>query len=236
MRTIGVSPMEAIVLPRVAADDDDAAARLLRQPVRDRGRRRLLLDRARHPARHLCPAHARHHPDDRFLGDADQGAGVRRDDRPSPAVTRACRCGRMPRRSGSARPPPSSPRSSSSSCSTRCSRSSSLRSGGLMSDRRTAGGRAGRRRCGAARRIRHRSVRGLKNSSATQVVHDHLDLDVRSGEILGVVGGSGTGKSVLMRSIIGLQTPTAGEIEVFGDARHDRPTKDRGARSASAGA
>ncbi len=60
-------------------------------------------------------------------------------------------------------------------------------------------------------------VRGLRNSFGDQVIHDHLDLDVRRGEILGVVGGSGTGKSVLMRSIIGLQTPDAGEVEVFGE-------------------
>ena len=60
-------------------------------------------------------------------------------------------------------------------------------------------------------------VRGLRNSFGDQVVHEDLDLDVRPGEILGVVGGSGTGKSVLMRSIIGLQTPVAGEITVFGE-------------------
>ena len=64
-------------------------------------------------------------------------------------------------------------------------------------------------------------VRGLRNSFGEQVVHEGLDLDVRPGEILGVVGGSGTGKSVLMRSIIGLQEPDAGSIEVFGeDVRH----------------
>ena len=62
------------------------------------------------------------------------------------------------------------------------------------------------------------SVRNLKNSFDDQVVHDGLDLDVRRGEILGVVGGSGTGKSVLMRSIIGLQTPIEGEITVFGES------------------
>ncbi len=61
------------------------------------------------------------------------------------------------------------------------------------------------------------SVKGLKNAFGDSVVHDGLDLDVRRGEILGVVGGSGTGKSVLMRSIIGLQTPVAGEITVFGE-------------------
>ena len=60
-------------------------------------------------------------------------------------------------------------------------------------------------------------VRGLRNSFGEQVIHDGLDLDVRKGEILGVVGGSGTGKSVLMRTIIGLQTPDEGEITVFGE-------------------
>src|SRR5438128_1338173 len=60
-------------------------------------------------------------------------------------------------------------------------------------------------------------VCGLRNSFGDQLVHEGLDLEVRRGEILGVVGGSGTGKSVLMRSIIGLQTPDEGEIEVFGE-------------------
>jgi phospholipid/cholesterol/gamma-HCH transport system ATP-binding protein len=61
------------------------------------------------------------------------------------------------------------------------------------------------------------TIRGLRNSFGDQVVHENLDLDVKRGEILGVVGGSGTGKSVLMRSIIGLQTPAAGEVEVLGE-------------------
>lgn len=59
-------------------------------------------------------------------------------------------------------------------------------------------------------------IRGLTNAFGDFVIHDALDLDVRRGEILGVVGGSGTGKSVLMRSIIGLQIPRDGDIEVFG--------------------
>ena len=66
------------------------------------------------------------------------------------------------------------------------------------------------------------TVRGLKNSFGEQVIHDGVDVDVRRGEILGVVGGSGTGKSVLMRSIIGLQRPDAGEIEVLGENMIDR--------------
>ncbi len=59
-------------------------------------------------------------------------------------------------------------------------------------------------------------IRGLCTRFGTQVVHDDLDLDVRRGEVLGVVGGSGTGKTVLLRSIIGLTKPQAGTIEVFG--------------------
>jgi len=65
-------------------------------------------------------------------------------------------------------------------------------------------------------------VRGLRNSFGDQVVHDGLDLEVRRGEIYGVVGGSGTGKSVLMRSIIGLQKPQAGDIHVLGEPTIDR--------------
>ena len=59
-------------------------------------------------------------------------------------------------------------------------------------------------------------VRGLANRFGSQTVHEGLDLDVRRGEILGVVGGSGTGKSVLMRSILGLQRPAEGGIRVLG--------------------
>jgi phospholipid/cholesterol/gamma-HCH transport system ATP-binding protein len=61
------------------------------------------------------------------------------------------------------------------------------------------------------------TIRGLDNSFGEQIIHKDLDLNVCRGEILGVVGGSGTGKSVLMRSIIGLQTPADGEIEVLGE-------------------
>jgi len=58
-------------------------------------------------------------------------------------------------------------------------------------------------------------VRGLRTQFDDFVVHDNLDLDVHTGEILGVVGGSGTGKSVLMRAIIGLKRPSAGTVKVF---------------------
>ena len=59
-------------------------------------------------------------------------------------------------------------------------------------------------------------VEGLRNSFGENVIHEGLSLKVRRGEILGVVGGSGTGKSVLMRAIIGLQQPDEGEITVLG--------------------
>jgi phospholipid/cholesterol/gamma-HCH transport system ATP-binding protein len=59
-------------------------------------------------------------------------------------------------------------------------------------------------------------IRGLRNQFGTHVVHDNLDLDVYRGEILGVVGGSGTGKSVLLRSIAGLQKPAAGSVRMLG--------------------
>ncbi|MFD1797095.1 ABC transporter ATP-binding protein [Paracoccus aurantiacus] len=59
-------------------------------------------------------------------------------------------------------------------------------------------------------------VRGLRNQFGDHVVHDDLDLDLRRGEILGVVGGSGTGKSVLLRSIVGLNQTRHGDIRVLG--------------------
>jgi len=56
---------------------------------------------------------------------------------------------------------------------------------------------------------------GVTNAFGRNVIHENLSLTVRRGEILGVVGGSGSGKSVLMRSIIGLQVPQAGTIRVL---------------------
>lgn len=59
-------------------------------------------------------------------------------------------------------------------------------------------------------------VRGLVNQFGRQVVHEQLDFSVRRGEVMGVVGGSGTGKSVLLRTIVGLNRPKAGSIRVLG--------------------
>lgn len=59
-------------------------------------------------------------------------------------------------------------------------------------------------------------VRGLRTQFGDHVVHDGLDLDVYRGEVLGVVGGSGSGKSVLLRAIVGLLRPKQGSVDVFG--------------------
>jgi phospholipid/cholesterol/gamma-HCH transport system ATP-binding protein len=64
------------------------------------------------------------------------------------------------------------------------------------------------------------SVRGLVNRFGHQVVHDGLSFEVRRNEIMGIVGGSGAGKSVLLRTILGLREPQAGTVEVFGRNIH----------------
>ncbi|MEN9314125.1 MAG: hypothetical protein RIS35_518, partial [Pseudomonadota bacterium] len=59
-------------------------------------------------------------------------------------------------------------------------------------------------------------VRGVVNRFGRQTVHDGLDMTVRAGEVFGIVGGSGSGKSVLLRTILGLHRPQAGEVRIFG--------------------
>ena len=77
-------------------------------------------------------------------------------------------------------------------------------------------------------------VRDLVVGFRRHVVIDHLALDVRRGEILGLVGASGGGKSVLMRTIIGLIPRQEGEIEVMGSLiDHGRTTRGRPADGAS---
>jgi phospholipid/cholesterol/gamma-HCH transport system ATP-binding protein len=70
------------------------------------------------------------------------------------------------------------------------------------------------------------SIRDLRNQFGSQVIHDHLNLDIFAGEVLGIVGGSGTGKSVLLRTILDLNKPAAGRIEIFGKARSEMTQED----------
>lgn len=70
-------------------------------------------------------------------------------------------------------------------------------------------------------------IRGLRTQFGPKVIHEGLDLDVMRGEILGIVGGSGTGKSVLLRSIVGLLTPAAGTITVDGVDVQRAPPAER---------
>jgi phospholipid/cholesterol/gamma-HCH transport system ATP-binding protein len=60
------------------------------------------------------------------------------------------------------------------------------------------------------------SARGIVNRFGTQRVHDRIDLDIMRGEILGIAGGSGSGKSVLLRTLVGLHRPDAGEVRLNG--------------------
>src|SRR3569832_1528622 len=76
-------------------------------------------------------------------------------------------------------------------------------------------------------------VRDLVVGFGRQTVLDHLSRDVRRGEILGLVGASGGGKSVLMRTIIGLIPKQGGEIEVMGQpigGVHDGGTQSAAGR------
>ena len=64
-------------------------------------------------------------------------------------------------------------------------------------------------------------VRGLLSQFGERVIHENLDLVVERGEVLGVVGGSGSGKTVLLNSIIGLKEPEGGSVSILG---YDRAT------------
>jgi phospholipid/cholesterol/gamma-HCH transport system ATP-binding protein len=60
------------------------------------------------------------------------------------------------------------------------------------------------------------SARGIVNRFGKQLVHDRIGLDIRPGEIVGIAGGSGSGKSVLLKTLTGLRRPDAGEVQVNG--------------------
>lgn len=72
-------------------------------------------------------------------------------------------------------------------------------------------------------------VRGIVNRFGAQVVHDGVGFEVMPGEVFGIVGGSGSGKSVLLRTLLGLRRPDAGTVEIEGreiTAMDDRELRD----------
>jgi len=79
------------------------------------------------------------------------------------------------------------------------------------------------------------SIRGLTNRFGRKTIHENLSLDVMRGEVLGVVGASGSGKSVLLRTIVGLQHPSAGQITLLGTDVLGASAEDRAAASARTG-
>ena len=70
-------------------------------------------------------------------------------------------------------------------------------------------------------------VRGLRSQFGSHVVHDGLDFEVRRGEVQGIVGGSGTGKSVLLNTMLGLKRPDGGEIFFEGQPTSKMRRRDR---------
>jgi phospholipid/cholesterol/gamma-HCH transport system ATP-binding protein len=72
-------------------------------------------------------------------------------------------------------------------------------------------------------------VRGLVSRFGAQLVHDGLDMEVPPGEIFGVVGGSGSGKTVLLRTILGLREPDGGTVELYGKDVQQMAAADRNA-------
>jgi phospholipid/cholesterol/gamma-HCH transport system ATP-binding protein len=71
------------------------------------------------------------------------------------------------------------------------------------------------------------SLRGITNRFGSLVVHEDLDLDIHTGEILGLIGGSGSGKSVLLRTILGLHQQEKGLVRVMGVDMREAPETEK---------
>ena len=78
-------------------------------------------------------------------------------------------------------------------------------------------------------------VQGIVTRFGAQTVHDGLDMQVHEGEVFGIIGGSGSGKSVLLRTILGLRRPDAGTVKFFGTDLHQMSAVEVRALKASYG-
>ena len=58
------------------------------------------------------------------------------------------------------------------------------------------------------------SAKNITNRFGKQIVHDNASMDIYKGEIIGIVGGSGSGKSVMLRTMTGLHTPNEGSVKI----------------------
>lgn len=70
-------------------------------------------------------------------------------------------------------------------------------------------------------------ARGLRTQFGENIIHENLNIRLNHGEVLGVVGGSGSGKSVLLNTLLGLKEPEGGEIRIFGRTRKDISPDER---------
>jgi phospholipid/cholesterol/gamma-HCH transport system ATP-binding protein len=73
------------------------------------------------------------------------------------------------------------------------------------------------------------SARGIVNRFGKQRVHDRIDLDIHEGEILGIAGGSGSGKSVLLKTLVGLHRPDSGKVLIEGEPIDDVDAEEKAA-------
>lgn len=69
-------------------------------------------------------------------------------------------------------------------------------------------------------------LEGIVNRFGKHVVHDGVELKVHKGEVLGLIGGSGSGKSVMLRTMTGLRRPQAGKVKLFGDSLSDAKARE----------